>query len=87
MNITTTKKFDKKIKKQTKKIQTEFKKRIRVFIDNTNDPILNTHKLSGGKLKGLWSFNLSGDTRVVFDTSHKDVIILVDIGSHSDLYS
>lgn len=87
MRITTTKKFDKKVKKQKKKIQSEFKKRIKLFILNQNNPTLNTHKLSGGNLKGLWSFNLSGDIRVIFDKSQKGVIILVDIGSHSELYS
>jgi addiction module RelE/StbE family toxin len=87
MNIVTTKKFDKKIQKQTKKIQLEFKKRIKLLYINTNDPVLNTHKLSGGNLKGLWSFNLSGDIRIIFDKSQKNVIILVDVGSHSDLYS
>jgi addiction module RelE/StbE family toxin len=51
-----------------------------------NHPILKTHKLSG-KLKDLWSFNVTGDVRVVFDKSQKNVIILVDIGSHSELYS
>ncbi len=86
MKIVTTKKFDKKINKQSKKIQSEFKKRIRLFIFNINNPILKTHKLSG-KLKDLWSFNISSDIRVVFDKSKKNVIILVDIGSHSELYS
>ena len=58
-----------------------------IFLENPDHPVLNTHKLSGGNLKGLWSFNLSGDIRVVFDKSQKDVIILIDIGSHSELYS
>jgi mRNA interferase YafQ len=86
MKITTTKKFNKKLKKHSKKIQTEFKKRIKIFVLDINNPILKTHKLSG-KLKDLWSFNISADIGVVFDKSQKDVIILVDIGSHSDLYS
>jgi len=87
MRITTSKKFDKKIKKQPTKIHQEFKKRIEIFIEDINNPILNVHKLSGGNLKGLWSFNISGDVRVIFDRSQKDIIILIDIGSHSDLYS
>jgi addiction module RelE/StbE family toxin len=86
MLITTTKKFDKKIKKQPKKIQEQFKKRIQIFLANDKYPTLKVHKLSG-KLKGLWSFSVTGDIRVVFDQDHKGVIILVDIGSHSELYS
>lgn len=86
MKIVTDKKFDKNFKKQSSKIKKEFEKRMRLFLEDINNPILNIHKLSG-KLKDLWSFNVSGDIRVVFDKSQKDVIILVDIGSHSDLYS
>ena len=86
MHITTTKKFDKKLKKQPKKIQEEFKKRIKIFMLGTNHPLLKIHKLSG-KLQNLWSFNLSADVRIIFDKSQKDTVILVDIGTHSDLYS
>lgn len=86
MRITTTKKFDKQFKKQPRKIQKEFAKRIAMFLVNLNNPILNTHKLSG-KLKNLWSFNVSGDIRVVFDMSFgSDIVVLEAIGSHSKLY-
>lgn len=85
MRITTTKKFDKRFKRQSAKIREGFSKRIEIFIKNPNDPTLKIHKLSG-KLKNLWSFNLSGDLRVVFDNSQRGIIILVDIGSHSELY-
>ena len=86
MKIVTTKKFDKQFKKQSVKIQKEFEKRITLFLSDLNDPLLSTHKLSG-KLKDQWSFNVSGDVRVVFDKSHDSIVILVAIGSHSDLYS
>jgi len=86
MLITTTKKFDKRLKKQPIKIQKEFVKRIKIFFNDPHNDFLNTHKLSGS-LKDLWSFNISGDVRVVFDRSQENVIILVDIGSHSELYS
>jgi addiction module RelE/StbE family toxin len=85
MKIVTTKKFDKKIQKQSVKIKKEFKNRIAIFAEDLNNPILNTHKLSG-KLKDLWSFNLSGDIRIIFDMSQKGVVMLVDVGSHSQLY-
>ncbi|MCB9805984.1 type II toxin-antitoxin system mRNA interferase toxin, RelE/StbE family [Candidatus Nomurabacteria bacterium] len=85
MLIVANKKFDKKVSKQSLEVQKELKNRIRIFAYNKNHPILKTHKLSG-KLKGLWSFSVSGDIRVIFDQSQKGVIILVDIGSHSELY-
>jgi addiction module RelE/StbE family toxin len=85
MMITTTKKFDKQFRKQSQKIQKEFAKRIELFLVDINSPTLNTHKLSG-KLKDLWSFNVSGDIRVVFDKSFGDIVVLEAIGSHSELY-
>ena len=85
MIIITSSKFDKQFKKLPQKIKNEFQLRIEVFIDDINDQILNTHKLSG-KLKNLWSFNVSGDIRVIFDRNQRDVTMLVAIGSHSELY-
>lgn len=86
MRITTTKRFDKQFRKLPQKIQKEFSKRIELFLIDLNNPILNTHKLSG-KLRDLWSFNVSGDIRVVFDKSFGDIVVLEAIGSHSELYS
>jgi len=86
MQITTTKQFDKQFKKQPLKIQKEFAKRIELFILDIYNPLLSTHKLSG-KLKSRWSFNVSGDIRVVFDKDSNETIILIAIGSHSELYS
>lgn len=86
MRVTTTKCFDKRLGKMPRKIQLAFKNKMLLFVADINNSKLNTHKLSG-KLKDMWSFNVSGDMRVVFDKSQKEIIILVDIGSHSELYS
>ena len=86
MRIITDRKFDRSFKKQSPKIKKEFERRMILFLEDVNNPTLNTHKLSG-QLKDLWSFSVSGDIRVVFDKSQKDIIILVAIGSHSELYS
>ncbi len=85
MRIVTIKKFDKQFKKQPKKIKKKFQERMEIFFDDINNPILNTHKLSGD-LKDLWSFNVSGDVRVIFDTSFENMVLLVSIGTHSELY-
>ncbi len=86
MKISTTKKFDKQFKKQSQKIQREFGKRIELFLADNRNPMLNIHKLSGN-LKDLWGFNVSGDIRVVFDSNYRNEVLLVAIGSHSELYS
>jgi len=85
MQIETTKKFDKQFKKLPSKVQKEFAKRIELFISERNHQLLKTHKLSGN-LKDLWSFNVTADIRVIFDDSHDEVVLLVAIGSHSQLY-
>jgi len=85
MRIVTSKKFDKQFKKQTLRVKKQFRKRIEAFLSDMYDPSLNTHKLSG-ELQDLWSFNVTGDIRVIFDKSPKDVVLFVAIGSHSELY-
>jgi addiction module RelE/StbE family toxin len=85
MEIITSRKFDKSFKKQSLKVKKEFESRIELFIIDINDPVLRTHKLSGN-LKNLWSFNVSGDIRVIYIKVDSNIILL-NIGSHSDLYS
>ncbi len=85
MIIVTSNKFNKQFEKQPKKIRDQFKLRMEIFTKDINDRTLNIHKLSG-KYDNLWSLNVSGDIRVIFDRNHKDIIVLVAIGSHSELY-
>lgn len=84
MIITYSGNFNKQFKKLNKKIQQEFRNRLDLFILNDNSK-LNLHKLSGG-FDGLWSINVSGDVRVIFDRRIEGVILLVAIGTHSELY-
>ncbi len=85
MFIISSKRFDKQFSKQSIRIKKEFDIRIRIFMENHRHPILNTHRLAG-KLRGLSSFNITGDIRVVFK-EEGDHVILVNIGTHSELYS
>ncbi|MBN8838018.1 MAG: type II toxin-antitoxin system YafQ family toxin [Sphingobacteriia bacterium] len=65
----------------------EFWKRLELFIANPFEPQLKTHKLSG-KLKGLSSFSIEYDLRVVFYfTKDKPTkAVLIDIGTHDEVY-
>lgn len=85
MIVITSSKFDKQFKKQTQKIKDEFGIRVKMLMDDVNSQLLKSHKLSG-KLKNLWSFNVSADIRVIFDRNQKGIILMVAIGSHSELY-
>ena len=84
--ITRSKKFVKQYKKLPAKIQKQFLDRLKLYIEDENNSLLNVHSLHG-QHKVLWSFNVTSDIRVIFDTSEENVTILAAIGSHSELYS
>ncbi len=66
---------------------TEFWKRLEIFTQEPFNPKLKTHKLSG-KLKGLWSFSIEQNLRVVFyfTKDKPPKAVFVDIGSHNEVY-
>ena len=83
---TTTKYFNKQFRKLSPKLQRLFVVRLQLFLDNPFNEQLRTHKLSG-KYEGRGSFNVTGDIRVIFDDEvDAHVLVLVAIGSHSELY-
>lgn len=78
--------FEKKYSKLSQKIKKAFKERRDLFLENAYDPILGIHALHGER-KGYKSFNVTGDIRVVYKESPKDVFLFADIGTHGELYS
>ncbi len=56
-----------------------------LFSQNFFNPRLRTHKLTG-KLEGLWAFSIDNDCRIVFKFLEKDEILLIDLGSHDEVY-
>lgn len=84
MNIQFHKNFKKALQKQSRQIQLKFKEKFQTFENDQFHYSLNNHALSG-KFKGLRSINITGDIRVHYEEI-EDGIILLDIGSHSELY-
>lgn len=84
MEVFLNKKFEKMFKRCPPEIQQQFIERLKLFRNNPYNLILNNHCLSG-KLKGLNSINISGDWRIIFKKEGEN-IILVAIGTHSQLY-
>ena len=78
--------FEKRYSKLSKKVKDSFKKRRDLFLNDPHNPILGIHMLHG-KHEDCFSFNITGDIRVVYKEVKKDVFVLIDIGSHSELYS
>jgi len=61
-----------------------------ILVDNSFEPRLKTHKLRG-RLEGLWACWVEYDCRIIFafepdPSSGEDLIVLVDIGSHDEVY-
>ena len=59
--------------------------RINQFNIDPNDPQLKTHTLSGTK-KGFSSFSVTGGIRIIFYYDQNYNAILVDIGTHNQVY-
>jgi mRNA-degrading endonuclease YafQ of YafQ-DinJ toxin-antitoxin module len=85
MNISSSRNFDKQFRKLPEKVQNQFSKRLQLFLKDSGNLQLNLHKLSG-KYDELWSINITGDVRAVFDRSFQNTILFVAIGPHSELY-
>jgi len=81
--------FKKSFKKRIKSTvtETEFWLRLELFVNNPYENKLKTHKLSG-KLKGLYSFSIDNNLRVVFYFTKDNPVkaIFVDIGTHDEVY-
>lgn len=59
--------------------------RIKLFQENPYNPILKDHPLVGSK-NNLRAFSVAGDIRVVYLRKAADHIILLDIGTHNQVY-
>ena len=72
--------------KKHKDIYPQYKKTIALLQNNPSHPSLRMHKLQG-KLEGFSSVSINMKYRIVVDFIMLDgVIILIDIGSHDDVY-
>ncbi len=85
MEIIYRKKFKKAFRKQSAKVHNKFFEAIELFQNNQFHYSLNNHALIG-EFEGVRSFNVTGDIRVHYIVMN-DIVILLTIGSHSELYS
>ena len=81
------KKIYKKWSQQHPELKPQFAKKIVQFETDPFHPALKTHTLSG-VLKGLWSFRITYEQRLVFDfiDESRTKVVLIDIGSHEEVY-
>ena len=76
--------FKKNLKKLDKKIIKAFKIRFGIFQENEYANILNNHPLRA-EYADCKSINITGDYRMVYKRID-NLYILIDIGTHSQLY-
>ncbi|MBD2346228.1 type II toxin-antitoxin system RelE/ParE family toxin [Anabaena subtropica] len=81
--------FKKLIRRQPE-LQEAIAARLGLLSADPFDPILQTHKLKG-KLAGAWACSVEYDCRIVFNfvenlESGEEEILLIDIGSHDEVY-
>lgn len=86
MKVLATKKFQKKVAKLPIKIQSSLKTRLEIFIKEKFDVRLNNHRLHGSLLK-YRSINITADYRLIYEELNDTTALLIDINTHSELYS
>lgn len=85
IDILATKNYDKSFKKKDKFVQNKAIERIKLFRRDPFNALLNNHALTG-EHKNERSFNVTGDYRIIFYHADGNTVILLDIGTHTELY-
>ena len=65
-------------------LDNKFKERLKMFIENSQSPVLKDHVLKDTKI-GYRAFSITGDIRVIYEKVD-DGILLHDIGTHNQDY-
>lgn len=63
----------------------KFEERLSLFVREPFHPSLKTHRLSGG-LKHCWALSITYQYRLVFEFLSEDKALLIDIGTHDEVY-
>ncbi|MBU6231169.1 MAG: type II toxin-antitoxin system mRNA interferase toxin, RelE/StbE family [Patescibacteria group bacterium] len=77
--------FKKQFSKISARLQDRIEERLRMFLNDQFDSILDNHSLHGQDA-GYRSINISGDLRLIFRVVESDIFLLVKIGTHHQLY-
>lgn len=69
----------------TPSLRKKFDARLILFLDNPKSPLLNDHALKGDQ-SGRRSFSITGDIRVIYRKINDTGVMLLDIGTHNQVY-
>lgn len=85
IKISYSKKFRKQYFRLSPKVREQFKKRQRLWLDDPYHPQLHLHALTG-EYAGLYSINITGDVRALYEKLDDVYVVFGFIGTHSELY-
>ena len=80
--------FRKQYNRSPNKIQKAFDDRLKLFLQDSFNPKLRNHQLTG-KFRNCRSINITGDWRTLYSTNKinkENVVIFEALGTHSQLY-
>ena len=77
--------FERHFKKLPASIRAQAATRLVLFARDPFNPLLNNHPLHGVH-KDKRSINVTGDYRIVYREVEEGVALLIDIGTHNELY-
>lgn len=77
--------FEKSFDKLPARLKIKFREQIEIFSVCSTDKKLDNHALHG-KYAGYRSIKLNGDWRIIFKEINRDTILLVEVGTHNQLY-
>lgn len=78
------KSFKKRIANNSKLVK-KTKERIRLFLEDPDNPILKDHQLAGDK-KDHRAFWITGNIRIIYYPISRNEVIFIDIGTHNQVY-
>jgi addiction module RelE/StbE family toxin len=85
MRVSFHKNFDRSYKKCSVKVQNQFKKRLKLFLENPYHVLLENHVLHG-EWRNFRSINIAGDWRALYYYIDDDIVEFFIIDTHSNLY-
>ena len=85
MTVRFSKRFVKQLAKLPPSVQRAAYVRIELVLSNPDDPILRRHR-QAGRLAHLWSIDITGDVRALYEVVDGEAVVYQMIGTHSQLY-
>ncbi len=85
MKVLFHKDFEKEYQRTSPKIRAQFERRLTLFVDEPSHPLLNNHRLHG-EFKNLYSINVTGDIRAIYEVINSGAVLFVLFDTHSNLY-